>query len=312
MPNGIRSRSSRGGFTLIELLVVIGIIVILVGILLPVVSTMRKRAENTDSTAEITRIAVACNNYYNDYHAYPGPVPESLIYGNNGQLSQTAALTGASIISSSENLVLGLEGGIVPPTSATATTYTYNVTLVTKGPQSLNYMQPQQVSPYYDTSSPELANNGAGVLTSWTTTQGGTYATPALTIPEMMDHFSNPHPIIYLRAVVGGTSICDQARNSSSPGSQYFTAELNPYWRVYTSTVTLTSPTLPTATTTATSGTFSTPDASNNKVYQSSYYFFQNATINDGITPRSKDSFILISAGYDGIYGTTDDILYSN
>jgi hypothetical protein len=41
-------------------------------------------------------------------------------------------------------------------------------------------------------------------------------------------------------------------------------------------------------------------------------YFFQNQTLQDLITPRSKDSFIMISAGADGIYGTSDDIIYSN
>jgi prepilin-type N-terminal cleavage/methylation domain-containing protein len=314
MPNGIRTRNHRSGFTLIELLVVIGIICILLGILLPVVSAMNKKKQQTDTAAEVTRMAVAIQNYYQDFRAYPGPVPESQIWGNNSTGTSTPSgppvtgLTGITNLTSTENMVLGLLGGLTAPTSATATTFTYSAALVTKGPQSLNYLAPQLINAYYDATSPELSNNGAGTLTSWTTTQGSGYSTPALVVPELMDHFSNPHPILYLRAVVGGTSICDVSSTTTPPGSQYFTGEVTPYWRVYTSTSNLAAPTPPTA------SKFSTPITANgtDMQYPTALSFFKNASLNDGITPRSKDSFILISAGYDGIYGTSDDVIYSN
>jgi prepilin-type N-terminal cleavage/methylation domain-containing protein len=320
MKNIIRRREIRAGFTLIELLVVVGIIVILVGILLPVVSTMHKKAQQTDSFAEITRIAESIHHYFEDYHSYPGPIPESQIYGNNGTLGQTSVLTNASSVSSSENLVLGLLGGIQAPTPTTpGPPLQYVVSNLTPptGPQSLNLMNPKQAISYYDATAAEISNDGAGNPVSWSTvpsSAGGgkdALAPSGMTIPELMDHFGNPHPILYLRAVVGGNTICDNARSASTPGSQYFTAELNPYWRVFSNTTLIANGVLPTpAPTSSVSGGFSTPDASNNQFYQSAYYFFQNPTLQDGVTPRSKDSFILISAGSDGIYGTADDIVY--
>ncbi len=47
-------------------------------------------------------------------------------------------------------------------------------------------------------------------------------------------------------------------------------------------------------------------------LYTAPQVFFQNPSLTDGYTPRSKDSFIMISAGYDGIFGTSDDIVYGN
>ena len=88
--------------------------------------------------------------------------------------------------------------------------------------------------------------------------------------------------------------------------SQYYSMEMAPYWIGGTSSI----PTNPTP-----GQPFPTqPDANNGGQVQwaAGLNFFQNLSINDGITPRSKDTFILISAGYDGIYGTTDDVIYSN
>lgn len=52
--------------------------------------------------------------------------------------------------------------------------------------------------------------------------------------------------------------------------------------------------------------------ATQTAIWTTATAFFQSPTINDGITPRGKDSFILISAGADGIYGTNDDIIMPN
>jgi prepilin-type N-terminal cleavage/methylation domain-containing protein len=308
------SNRTRRGFTIIELLVVIGIIVVLLGILLPVVNAVRKQAQKADTSAEITKIAEAIHNYYQDYRSFPGPVPDANIYGFNTTVTTLASgtpsltITNITELSSSQNLVLGLIGGLTNTGTVAAPAYSYPLTaastpggLVSLGPQSLNLLNPMQGKPYFDVAPTDLANNGAGAYVSWTTANVTITGLALSAVPEFMDHFSNQHPIIYLRARVGGTTICD-----ASGSSQYYSKEMSPYWIGGSNVV----PTVPTP------GTpFPTqPDANNGntQLWTSATTFFNNPAINDNVTPRSKDSFILISAGYDGVYGTSDDIIYSN
>lgn len=54
------------GFTLVEILVVIGIVVLLIGILLPVVSKARRAAKSTKCLSNLRQIAVAFHVYAGD------------------------------------------------------------------------------------------------------------------------------------------------------------------------------------------------------------------------------------------------------
>jgi len=57
----------KQSFTLIELLVVIGIIGILLGILLPAISSTMREGKRTKSAADCRSIALACQAYRADY-----------------------------------------------------------------------------------------------------------------------------------------------------------------------------------------------------------------------------------------------------
>src|SRR4051794_7649388 len=60
-------RHGRRGLTLVELLVVIGIIAVLVGILLPVLSSARGRAETISCQSNLHQIFTAARNYSVEY-----------------------------------------------------------------------------------------------------------------------------------------------------------------------------------------------------------------------------------------------------
>ena len=110
--NQIQSQSHRRGFTLVELLVAIGIIMVLIGILLPALGKVSTKAKATATTATMNEFAKACDVFYTQFGYYPGIVPESYL-----------ANTPNAPISGTENALLHLMGGAIrndDPNYATA------------------------------------------------------------------------------------------------------------------------------------------------------------------------------------------------
>ncbi len=85
----IKNQKSRikNDFTLIELLVVIGIILILVGILLPAIYVAKKKSKGTLCIANMKQIATGFTMYADDYAGYmvPGRMPSGVFDVGNGQ-----------------------------------------------------------------------------------------------------------------------------------------------------------------------------------------------------------------------------------
>jgi hypothetical protein len=191
---------------------------------------------------------------------------------------------------------------------------------------SLNPLRPAKYS-YLDYVPGELSNGSVGTLES----MAGAMPAPADTnIPEFIDRFPNPMPILYIRANVGATDT-PQAYNSDLGTNkqfvQYNYMELaaygcniqfssGPVWALLDTNY---------FTTLASKSLADTPSAyadwNGKKQNSGGTYdgYLTNANIagpggtsnqsTTGGAVRGKDGFILIAPGKDRTYGTHDDLI---
>jgi prepilin-type N-terminal cleavage/methylation domain-containing protein len=103
-------RSAKRAFTLVELLVVIGIIVILIGILLPMVVKAMKQANRMRIASDLNAISASLNAYKADFGDYPRIIYQPVPPNYNGTGSGAAVLGKA---------LLGLGDSVTNPFSAT-------------------------------------------------------------------------------------------------------------------------------------------------------------------------------------------------
>jgi prepilin-type N-terminal cleavage/methylation domain-containing protein len=205
----------RRAFTLVELLVVIGIITVLIGITIPVVSKIRENAQAAASQAVIAQLMGACETYRQDFGAFPGPIPNYAIYAKGIGLTLTGTADEIKLynkttntesnmvdqpkITMAENMVLGLLGGLFRNTTGNIC---YDPTLVGSGPRTLGRVVAniKTRSPYLASTNLFKANGGA---LNYHDDAG---AADDSEIPEFIDAFTNQMPILYLRAVNGRTT----------------------------------------------------------------------------------------------------------
>src|ERR1051326_5832618 len=72
--NSTRNSWPLQGFTLIELLVVLGIIGILVALLLPVISSSKRKAQKIQCVGNLHQLGLGIQNFVADNHGYPSGI----------------------------------------------------------------------------------------------------------------------------------------------------------------------------------------------------------------------------------------------
>src|SRR4051812_7882135 len=70
-PSRCNSASRASAFTLIEILVTLGIIVLLVGILVPMVSSARSKAARNREQRDVEALRMGLEEYKNNFNEYP-------------------------------------------------------------------------------------------------------------------------------------------------------------------------------------------------------------------------------------------------
>jgi prepilin-type N-terminal cleavage/methylation domain-containing protein len=328
------------GFTLVELLVVIAIIGILVSILVPAVSAVRKAAYNAATNAAISTLGTGLETFkasdklgglyppsFSDWAgaAPPGQVIEPYT-GNNGQISISGAgllvwaLSGADLLGTP-----GFQPVGTLPTWAQCTGNALNnndlyALDATNQPVHARY------GPFVDTAKLKVTRNAGSVGWPLFDVPAEKDARAALSLdaparryPLFLDGFG--YPILYWRADPAGRAIADTMRGAANvPRGVYHWEDNNA---------------LTGASETGDPPTAQPPQANDprlvlNKAGQmhalgwgtGSYgtttppppplgtfqrYIMDNA-VQAKLWPSRADSYLLVSPGADGRYGTADDV----
>jgi len=102
------------GFTLIELITVISIILILMGLLFPAVSSIKETAKRAQAKNDVTNLVTAVKSFYTEYGSYPNPsssTTDMTFAGSSSSLTGTgnaallSCLTGTSTTVNTRGIV---------------------------------------------------------------------------------------------------------------------------------------------------------------------------------------------------------------
>jgi type II secretory pathway pseudopilin PulG len=347
------ARRRPAAFTIVELLVVMGIIVVLIGILVPVVGKVRTAAYATKTQQTLSRLQMAIDTYYNDFKAYPGPFsneqvsrsttntlqPNLRIGGAPKYLTQSTTTPGTlnlAQITGSENLLLGLCGGVSYVRSGTnAGDFYFDIDRVGKGAKNLSTLEGKQdfgkqYPVYFDLKPGDITVNATDKTGSYIDSGGAAADT---IIPEFLDGFPNGMPILYIRAYVGAQGV---AFDSKTPPAaplprQYDLQQVYGYTNStigvgrptslrskYTTAADFTANPHGLHTVVATTSLENPPPSGFTYVYPYDLFAYLRdpaaqydptpATGTASGAPKRKDAYILISPGIDRTYGTEDDI----
>ena len=287
----------------------------------------------------LSRIEAGINSYRADFGTYPGvfsgpqllgtssgtiPNPPQVINGSNNP-----PLTGVlpvGFVTSSENLYLSLTGGLTytPALGGGPAAFVYNSANAqnNSGPGNLNAANTKRFGCYMTVVIDETTlQQGANVTQP--SNPAGVWCVPAgsiggdTNVPEYLDKYATPSPILYMRAVAGApgkaiggvTSMVDYTNATSATvfvGDYQYQPALvtttyagphdaqNMAWQPGKAL----TPTPP----------FDNGALSATQQQIASYFGNASSSSSSNFVAASRDGYLLISAGPDGIYGTSDDI----
>jgi type II secretory pathway pseudopilin PulG len=291
--------TKKSGLTLVEILVVVGIITLLVGMLLPAVHTVHKMAKETKQKAQLTTIELGLAGFKNDYGDYPPStwmdpdVPDPRLDPSYcGAQKLAEALFGWDLMGfhPASTWRAGASESLPPPVYATPDTLekrrgryieleAANVFRLGRTPKSDGlFVDTRPLAPHtYVLCDVFPVNERKVVLGSGKTVSPGTpilyyKADPA---KRRLDDFVKPENNIYNARDNWPLLSLGKLARTGKP--------LNPLTDVH-------------------------PLEGAGVGWEPFYQYVRDPKIQARIWPYRPDSYLLISAGADGLYGTGDDI----
>jgi prepilin-type N-terminal cleavage/methylation domain-containing protein len=311
----------KRAFTLVELLTVIAIIALLIGILVPAVNKARQIAVKTSVKAQISGISTGLEMFKNDFGYYPSSVPQDTDGNTADGLRANADVTNTPV-DGAHRLAYALVGRdlmgcpakkFVP---ATASTKDF-------GPDSVAgvyYTSGTNAGTFNVTVSNIVASSSWGNDIDQKTTRKGPYIDPkgfgfvqdttidskyAPLITDKYDkrtddsitrveNYTNHSPILYYAANERGKYLYSGTTYTTDTASA-----VNIYYPQDNERIVC-----------AGSAASATANFKNGYTNQNFFTFIEDTKALVGTThrPVNPESFLLISRGFDGVYGTEDDV----
>jgi type II secretory pathway pseudopilin PulG len=306
-------RDRKGGFTIVELLVVFGIIVLVAGILLPSFTMVRRSARETKQKAQLTAISLGLTAFKNDFGDYPEssfeePVPPLPGEFYCGAQKLAEALVGWDMLGFHPDSKFNINGYDDPPSTwfiydsstdeALRERKGYYLELETANVFRIGNALGEQNGLFGNLLVPPLAGNTHVIC--------DVYGVKMVKVGG--DMVKAGAPILYYRANTSSKNMTDPLLNlriynagdngpiinlgrltrDGSPGRSHYRTGVDTHY-----------------------------DLNNENVdgYQGfTLYINDYRVVSNPLDPTARpwpcrpDSYLLISAGLDGLYGTADDI----
>ncbi|MFC1739043.1 type II secretion system protein [Planctomycetota bacterium] len=322
-----KKSNKRTAFTIIELLTVMSIITILISILVPAMNKARQFAKDVKQKNQLRAIGVSLEMFHNDFGSYPpsdydGP-GDTGTYGYCGAMKLAEAMIGQDLLGFHQNSRFREDyfdgaGNLLydrDPTTPLDDSDGHNLDLRVGPYLELGNANAHRLWHIYGNQRLEPGPGPDGVL--------GGFNRDAFVLCDVYDRVSSNAPtgkryigmpILYYKADTGGNRHPHFLNNNPALA---FIGNINDPQNFYDYSdndrfVQMRMPWKP-------PGTVHLMDSSNQQTMHSppldssSANFFYHNTHDEDIAieygrPHKPHSFILISAGFDGEYGTSDDI----
>ena len=283
-------KRKRTGMTLVELLVVLGIIALLTGILIPALTLVQRTARETKQQAQFSAIDLALTGYKNDFGDYPPSDLTTNFGGYCGAQKMTEALFGWDL------------SGFHPDTAWRADGLD-----MTGGAGSYDPAQTRDINndgvpdtfderkePYLDLASDNVFRLGSTANRQGLFQETGPLAPATYVICDVFGY--QKIRLLNGQTVTAGVPILYYRANTSE---KTIRGIYNPYDNDALVQIKELADNR---------GDRRHPLGWSDNDYQYFYDYIRDPKIEARAWPYKPDSYILISAGADGIYGTSDDI----